>query len=376
MADYAIHEETLVDVSNVIRKKDGTVALIDPADYADRINLMGMLEEKTASGSIAHIEDGADRVPIKSWEVEITPTLTGVSEVECAQAGSNLWDEEWEEGLISASDGQDTPSDQYSRTKNYISVKPSSSVYLYFGVTRIYLRRYGKDKGYLGYAQINTSSIWNVPSDTYYIRFCWDGTTYNDDISVNYPSTETAYQYSTIATVSTVNLGRTVYGGEVDIVNGVGTDETNKFTVTSDMSNSIRYIGSGNTAYIQINKPPASNGRWQDLVCSHFTPANIYAGGTQQGIGCYSTQFYIRDSRFTSKQDFLDFLTEQETLGTPLEICYKLATPETFTFTPITPTPETALGVNNFWADEGDSEVTYRGQGTVTVYPNAEETSF
>ena len=31
-----------------------------------------------------------------------------------------------------------------------------------------------------------------------------------------------------------------------------------------------------------------------------------------------------------------------------------------FTFTPITPTPETALGVNNFWADEGDSDVTYR----------------
>lgn len=31
-----------------------------------------------------------------------------------------------------------------------------------------------------------------------------------------------------------------------------------------------------------------------------------------------------------------------------------------FTFTPITPTPETALGVNNFWADEGDSTITYR----------------
>ena len=31
-----------------------------------------------------------------------------------------------------------------------------------------------------------------------------------------------------------------------------------------------------------------------------------------------------------------------------------------FTFTPITPTPETPLGVSNWWADEGDSDVTYR----------------
>lgn len=31
-----------------------------------------------------------------------------------------------------------------------------------------------------------------------------------------------------------------------------------------------------------------------------------------------------------------------------------------FTFTPITPTPETALGVNNFWSEQGDTEVTYR----------------
>lgn len=31
-----------------------------------------------------------------------------------------------------------------------------------------------------------------------------------------------------------------------------------------------------------------------------------------------------------------------------------------FTFTPITPTPETVLGVNNCWSDEGDTTVTYR----------------
>lgn len=64
MSDYAIHDTTLEAIADTIRKKDGTQALIDPANYADRINLMGMLEEKTASGAIASFDDGADDVPI------------------------------------------------------------------------------------------------------------------------------------------------------------------------------------------------------------------------------------------------------------------------------------------------------------------------
>lgn len=67
MADYAIHDTTLVGIADTIRKKDGTSALIDPADYAERINLMGMLETKTASkASSCDFSDGADDVPIVS----------------------------------------------------------------------------------------------------------------------------------------------------------------------------------------------------------------------------------------------------------------------------------------------------------------------
>ena len=40
------------------------------------------------------------------------------------------------------------------------------------------------------------------------------------------------------------------------------------------------------------------------------------------------------------------------------------------TFTPITPTPETALGVNNFWATEGDSDVTYRADISLALAQN------
>lgn len=135
MADYAIHDTTLIAQANILRKKFGTNDRQDPAEYAYKMNLMGLLEEKTASGSIAHITDGADEVPTKSVKVTIPPTLSGVSSVSVTQTGANQWNGQWENGSIN-----------------------------------------------------NT-------------------------------------------TVYTASLGRTIYGGEVDIVNGVGTDENgNDFT--------------------------------------------------------------------------------------------------------------------------------------------------
>ena len=90
MADYAIHEETLQDIAGIIRKKDGTQAGIDPATYADRINLMGMLEEKTASGAIATFDDGADDVPIKSLVANLPASLTPYKEINISHYGKNL----------------------------------------------------------------------------------------------------------------------------------------------------------------------------------------------------------------------------------------------------------------------------------------------
>ena len=90
MSDYKIHESTLKDIANVIRKKDGTTALIDPADFDDRINLMGMLEEKTVSGAIASFSDGADDVPLKSLVCNVDANLSGVSSVGVVHTGKNL----------------------------------------------------------------------------------------------------------------------------------------------------------------------------------------------------------------------------------------------------------------------------------------------
>ncbi len=55
----------------VLNKKFGTSTTYAPATWPDNVNLLGPLPEKTASGSVAAITDGADGVPVKSWVITI-----------------------------------------------------------------------------------------------------------------------------------------------------------------------------------------------------------------------------------------------------------------------------------------------------------------
>lgn len=251
------------DMNAVLNKKFGTSQDYPPTDWAPTVNLLGPLPEKAASGSVANITDGADRVPVKNWGVTVDATLSGVSSVVCRQTGANLWNESWETGAISETTGANTVNNNKIRPTGLIAVKPSTSFYIVCPQL-IQILFYRKDETYIGIGSgYGSSRVFTTDAETYFIRFNVAnayGNTYNNDISVNYPSTDTSYHAHTTQTVNTVSLGRTIYGGSVDVVAGTGTDEN------------------GND----------------------------------------------------------------------------------FTFTPITPTPETALGVNNFWADEGDSDVTYR----------------
>lgn len=59
------------DMNAVLNKKFGTSQDYPPTDWAPSVNLLGPLPEKTASGSVASITDGADGVPVKSWVITI-----------------------------------------------------------------------------------------------------------------------------------------------------------------------------------------------------------------------------------------------------------------------------------------------------------------
>ena len=55
------------DMQAVLNKKMGTSGQTYPSsEWAEDVNLMGMLPIKTASGAVSSFDDGADDVPIES----------------------------------------------------------------------------------------------------------------------------------------------------------------------------------------------------------------------------------------------------------------------------------------------------------------------
>lgn len=176
-------------------------------------------------------------VPIQSLIVNIEPVqtgsgdpspdnvrpITGFSSVGVTRTGVNIWDEVWEVGSIGNSTGQNTDDANNIRSKNYIIVTPNTTYYFYEGYGAN-VRLYWYDNGY---NFLSTDVARNIavtaPSNARYLRIRTTSTygdTYNNDISVNYPSTETDYHKSSAISVS-VSLGSTVYGGTLDIVSGV-----------------------------------------------------------------------------------------------------------------------------------------------------------
>lgn len=250
MADYAIHDTTLIGTSNVIRKKEGSSALIDPADYPKRINLMGMLEEKTiVSSPIADFSDGADDVPTKSLVVTIPPTLDGVSLVTETQINSdNLFLLPSNDFSVSGVDfkiGSDSLTIDGTSTANISSKDSNFKTYFSFGLPKgtYYFTRGTWTKATYVYklADDSTALVTNSGSFTLtdyteiYIGFyIGTGKTVSDVTFNGYlkqGSSASSYSPQPHPTQYTASLGRTIYGGEVDIVNGTGTDENgNDFT--------------------------------------------------------------------------------------------------------------------------------------------------
>ena len=269
------------DMDAVLNKKFSTSTTYPPADWPDTVNLLGPLPERTASASIAHIEDGASEVPLKNWLVTLPASLSGYSSIVGTKSGKNLLDTSAFDSLeyytVNAN-GSITVNSSDSRSWSNVS----ALIFLKEGTytlsrkltgSQCYIRssldNYASNACSLGNS--STKNSFTLTGDAYIkIKVGYNGSyPFTDTYQLEVGSTESTFEKYTAPTQYTASLGRTIYGGTADIVTGEGEDEN------------------GNT----------------------------------------------------------------------------------FTFTPITPTPETALGVNNFWTDEGDSSVTYRAVDTVQPIP-------
>ena len=267
--------------------------------------------------------------------------------------GINQWDEEWEVGGIDASTGANTIDSTTIRSKNYIPVIAGETYYVKNGSNAtVVVHRYDANKNYLGNNNRSNATI-TLSADTHYIKLRFSttyGTTYKDDTSINYPSTETGYHK-----YADPHAG-IVYGGTLDVTTGLLT-VTHAYCDLGDVdwlySSVAGHERFGFDTPSQAKAPSTASDK-ANIICSMYgtITANDTYQHTKVGIAMTTNGYrtYVYDPRYTDVTTFKAAMSG-------VDFVYELATPQTYQLTPQTVT--TILGQNNIWADTGDVEVSY-----------------
>lgn len=217
-----------------------------------------------------------------------------------------------------------------------------------------------------------------VETELVFMLQCWrKGTVFNNfkfQIEVvegtTTPSTYAPYNGQT----NTLTLPETVYGGEVDAVNGDGQDTWKPVILNGTESWFSWGINAHNPAVTgfytyDITDYDAINVKG---ICSHLAPSGLDVwGGRRAGIGfattgksryfmyCVPTSLLPDISAGHEVASLKAYIAAQNAAGTPVQIAYKLATPTPFTATGAQPIPALA-GVNTVLTDADSATVTGR----------------
>lgn len=157
------------------------------------------------------------------------------------------------------------------------------------------------------------------------------------------------------ATVHTVSLGQTVYGGTLDVVTGVLTVDRaivdlGTLTWAKRNTSSGRYRFTANTDIYQ----PSSSAQLPNILCSAYptiSPNDTWTGVFGVSCNTGSAQILVSDENYETATAF-------KTAMNGVQLVYELATATTVQLTPTE--VKTLLGSNNVWADSGDIAVGYK----------------
>ena len=184
------------------------------------------------------------------------------------------------------------------------------------------------------------------------------------------PTTYTPY----IGQTNTLTLPETVYGGEVDAVNGDGQDTWKHVILNGTESWFSWGINAHNPAVTgfytyDITDYDAINVKG---ICSHLAPSGLDVwGGRLAGIGfattgksryfmyCVPTSLLPDISAGHEVASLKAYIAAQNAAGTPVQIAYKLAEPVLFTATGAQSIPALA-GANTVLTDADSATVTGR----------------
>lgn len=367
----------------------------------------------TASGSIASFDDGAEDIPVKSLVVDIEPVQSGSGDpspenvrpisgwtgVKVQRSGKNLVPR-MVVGMISGATGELIAGATDYASSDYIQVVPGESYTISqpsfsapSGGGSHGVAFYNSSKEFLSYIGLISGGIilpqtFTPPSSAVYARFrIFYGsgaglTTPPADVMCELGSTATAYEpyQGDTYDISFPDEVGTVYGGTLDVTNGVLTVDR----AMVDIGALTWYVGvfdESHYAFLTINsglpalpKPSSSATDAGNLLCEKYKSvswANIYNRMT--GVCVMSSvptlqtlslraydAIYFSDELYPTDADKVAAF-KADNAG--IKLVYEMYEPLTYQLDPIE--VSTLLGVNNIYADTGDTEVTYRADPTL-----------
>lgn len=315
-------------------------------------------QQVDANGTEEYVDNRSVAIPVghETYYADIYD-ITGFSEANITRRGANFWDEEWEAGGIDVNSGATMPASRI-RSKNFIPCTPSTSLYWHIpsggGLAVCY---YDNNKTFISGAWELENHVHDTPSNACYIKFSSGnayGMTYNNDISINYPATDTEY-HAYNSNTYTIAFGQTVYGGVLDVTRG-------KLTVTwySCLAKDIGWIlgnrnvsDTGRTFYYRFrSNVPKSRAK---CLCDILIDAPIFQG-TWENMAVNEMQ--IDSSQYIIVCVDVDTVSELKSAFGDSILTYELATPIVIDLTP--KQIETLMGNNNIFHDgNGDTTVKY-----------------
>ena len=166
-----------------------------------------LLIKDTASGDIASFPDGQNVYPLRKCTVQIEPIqdLHGYDSPWVGGSHYNQWDEVWELGQFNNTTGEPIPSNECIRSKNFIKVSPSTSYSTTAQGGHMQMFFYDTNEAFISQTWFSVNPF-TTPNNAEYMKFRMSstyGTTYKNDIAINYPSTITTYTpYANICPIS------------------------------------------------------------------------------------------------------------------------------------------------------------------------------
>ena len=303
---------------------------------------------------------------IISFQLEVNQTATSyepyqgsTTNYEFGVLGKNKWDEEWEIGGIDTTTGLPINATNRIRSKNYISIVPNTTYYWLTSGSQCVGFMYDKNYNLLTWPnetnkyKIISNNTFTTSEECRYFKFYCSasyGTTYNNDIALNYPSTYTTYE--------PYDPNHTVYGGWVDLITGEVCEEMTCVIIDGTQTIQAReqYENSNLFRVSRTQFEFIPRGYHRDEMCSYLKPVvNV----TQSGN--YSPwMFYIN---VTTRAFHFSFPTSYDLTAVqsyiqenPLQLCYYID-PITYHLAPTQ--LQTFLGQNNIWSNADYVEVEY-----------------